>query len=72
MLRHFAAPAQRLVAIEQLASGSLSAHLSMLQVISYETVRKFAEALSGTCELLVCDEGHRLAWPNLRESVTAW
>lgn len=43
----------------------------MLQVISYETVRKFAEALSGTCELLVCDEGHRLAWPNLRESVTA-
>ena len=34
-------------------------HLPMLQVISYETIRKFAEALAGTCELLVCDEGHR-------------
>ena len=30
-----------------------------MQVVSYEIVRKFAEALAGTCELLVCDEGHR-------------
>ena len=59
-LRHPAAPAQRLVAAQSNQLLDLHAvHLFMLQVISYETVRKFAETLAGTCELLVCDEGHR-------------
>eukprot|EP00891_Asterochloris_glomerata_P002075 jgi/Astpho2/2075/e_gw1.00038.344.1_t len=40
-------------------------------VISYETVRKFAEALSGTCELLVCDEGHRLKAAQGSKTITA-
>jgi DNA repair and recombination protein RAD54B len=29
-------------------------------ITSYETVRKHAAELAGTCDLLVCDEGHRL------------
>lgn len=29
-------------------------------VASYETLRKHADALAGSAELLVCDEGHRL------------
>ncbi|KAK9822627.1 hypothetical protein WJX81_000343 [Elliptochloris bilobata] len=31
-----------------------------LLIVSYETLRKFATHLAGTCDLLVCDEGHRL------------
>jgi hypothetical protein len=27
---------------------------------SYETLRKHTEALAGVCDVLVCDEGHRL------------
>lgn len=30
-------------------------------VISYETLRKFAKDLSGSCDILICDEGHRSA-----------
>jgi hypothetical protein len=28
-------------------------------VISYETLRKHAKDLKGTCDILICDEGHR-------------
>ena len=37
-------------------------HASVFRVLvgSYETLRKHAEQLAGSCDLLVCDEGHRL------------
>ena len=28
-------------------------------IVSYESVRKYATQLAGTCRLLICDEGHR-------------
>lgn len=28
-------------------------------VISYETIRKHAKDLRGSCDILICDEGHR-------------
>lgn len=28
-------------------------------VISYETLRKYAKDLKGSCDILICDEGHR-------------
>eukprot|EP00884_Botryococcus_braunii_P013016 jgi/Botrbrau1/21715/Bobra.43_1s0110.1 len=28
--------------------------------LSYETIRKFSDDLAGCCDLLICDEGHRL------------
>jgi SNF2 family DNA or RNA helicase len=31
-----------------------------LRCCSYETLRKHTEALAGVCDVLVCDEGHRL------------
>ncbi|KAK9809182.1 hypothetical protein WJX72_010957 [[Myrmecia] bisecta] len=31
-----------------------------MMVVSYETLRKFSDQLAGLCDLLVCDEGHRL------------
>ena len=37
-------------------------HGALFKVLvgSYESVRKWADKLSGACDLLVCDEGHRL------------
>jgi SNF2 family DNA or RNA helicase len=32
----------------------------LLHCRSYETLRKHTEALAGVCDVLVCDEGHRL------------
>ena len=37
-------------------------------VISYETLRKHAKELKGTCDILICDEGHRY----FKEPITAW
>ena len=31
-----------------------------LLICSYETVRRYSEELRGSCDLLVCDEAHRL------------
>ncbi|KAL3144372.1 hypothetical protein ABBQ32_004125 [Trebouxia sp. C0010 RCD-2024] len=31
-----------------------------IMIVSYETLRKFAEGLAGFCDVLICDEGHRL------------
>lgn len=30
-----------------------------IMIVSYETLRKFADGLAGFCDVLVCDEGHR-------------
>ena len=30
-------------------------------VISYETLRKHTKDLKGSCDILICDEGHRCA-----------
>ncbi len=30
-----------------------------IMVVSYEILRKFADALAGFCDVLICDEGHR-------------
>ena len=30
-----------------------------VMLISYETLRKYAEGLAGFCDVLICDEGHR-------------
>lgn len=30
-----------------------------VMLISYETLRKYADGLGGFCDLLICDEGHR-------------
>lgn len=32
-----------------------------IMIVSYETLRKFAEDLAGFCDVLICDEGHRQA-----------
>lgn len=32
-----------------------------IMVVSYETLRKFADKLAGHCDILICDEGHRQA-----------
>ena len=32
---------------------------SGLLVTSYETIRKYAKELKGSCDLLICDEAHR-------------
>ena len=32
-----------------------------IMIVSYETLRKFADSLAGFCDILVCDEGHRYA-----------
>lgn len=31
-----------------------------LLIGSYETLRKYADQLVGCCDVLICDEGHRL------------
>lgn len=30
-----------------------------IMIVSYETLRKFADGLAGFCDVLICDEGHR-------------
>lgn len=30
-----------------------------IMIVSYETLRKFADSLAGFCDVLICDEGHR-------------
>lgn len=40
-------------------------------VISYETVRTFAAQLAGSCDLLVCDEGHRCEFCHSRLHASA-
>ena len=42
-----------------------------LLVGSYETLRKFAHELEGCCDLLVCDEGHRLKASGGNKTITA-
>ena len=39
-----------------------------IMVVSYETLRKFADGLAGFCDILICDEGHRYAatWQHAR------
>ena len=32
-----------------------------IMIVSYETLRKFADGLAGFCDVLICDEGHRQA-----------
>ena len=34
-----------------------------IMLVSYETLRKFADGLAGFCDVLICDEGHRQALP---------
>jgi SNF2 family DNA or RNA helicase len=42
-----------------------------LLVGSYETLRKYAHELEGCCDLLVCDEGHRLKASGGNKTITA-
>ena len=35
-----------------------------VMIVSYETLRKFADSLAGYCDVLVCDEGHRYFIPS--------
>lgn len=41
-----------------------------IMIVSYETLRKFAEGLAGFCDVLICDEGHRQALHLFLEAIT--
>ncbi|KAL0049394.1 hypothetical protein WJX82_001168 [Trebouxia sp. C0006] len=40
-------------------------------IVSYETLRKFADSLAGFCDVLICDEGHRLKAAQGSKTITS-